>query len=256
MKIYNLLVLALCFLAFKGPLQSATLHIILVGDTKDEVLNQVIKKDLKHMDNFIEELFDEMDLDELDQITYTGKDTNSSFLYDLAQLKVAPDDVIFFYFSGHGFYAPKENENQWPFLYLSREDSGVSQLHVTQLLLNLNARLTICFADCCNNILSDEEVPDLLIKNMPFQTDGSHRQTHLTDLFCKARGCILISSASPGFYAEGTDEKGSCFTNRFIKIFNRSLEKEEGISWEFICLKAQQSLWNEQQPQFQIMVEK
>ncbi|MBA2369706.1 MAG: hypothetical protein H0V82_11880 [Candidatus Protochlamydia sp.] len=82
-------------------------------------------------------------------------------------------------------------------------------------MLNLQARLTICFADGCNNILSDEEV-----------------------------------YFSFGFYAKGTDKKGGGFANRFIKIFNRSLEKERSL-----FLLAQQSLWNEQQPQFQMSIE-
>ncbi|MCE2982013.1 MAG: hypothetical protein LW832_00460 [Parachlamydia sp.] len=46
------------------------MHVILVGDTKDDELNKVVKKDLKQMSGLIDDIFDEIAIGELDQINY------------------------------------------------------------------------------------------------------------------------------------------------------------------------------------------
>jgi hypothetical protein len=250
------------FICMIAPsLEAATLHAILVGDTHDKELREVIKKDLKHMDEHLDTIFEFLDVDEYEQTTYTGRDTNSELLDDLAEWKVKPDDIIFFYFSGHGFYGENAEVGNWPTLYLSKEDVGINQWDIMQTLHNHHPRLLICFADCCNNILDEDDKPQILTQsNMPdkkiVRQKGNSNAAHpIHKLFLETKGVIMIASASPKYYAEGTDDEGSSFTNCYLKDFKKAIRSnQKETNWEAILSQSQQALWKKQRPQYQLIL--
>ncbi len=236
-------------------LEAVTFHTILIGDTRDKELRKVIQKDLKHMEKHLDEVFEYLDVDWHQQLVYTGRDTNSTILQDLKNLHIQPDDIVFFYFSGHGFYTGKSKTECWPTLYFSQEDVGIDQSYIIQLILEQQPRLFICLADCCNNILEeDDDVPEIIAKRFKIEPKREKKSSGLQKLFLEAKGVVLIASAGPEYYAEGTNEKGSCFTNCYIKTFNQALQSHpEKVSWDSILSKTQHMLWEAQKPQYQLM---
>jgi hypothetical protein len=249
--IYTALILVLSSLIYKTHVEAVTFHAILVGDTRDESLRSVIKKDLKRMEKHVDEIFESLDVDELEQITYTGSDTNATLLQDLEKLNIQHEDIVFFYFSGHGFYVTHAH-HCWPFLYLSRDDAGINECYIMDILAKYNPRLLICLADCCNNILEEDEIPQVLIKQKSSKKEKKFASCVINKLFLENRGVILISSAAPGYYAEGTDEGGSDFTAAYIKMMKKVAHHPENASWDFICSGLQIKLGKQQNPQFQL----
>ena len=63
---------------------------------------------------------------------------------------------------------------------------------------------------------------------------------------------IIVASASPQFYAEGTDQGGSYFTNRFIRFFNIKSSFTNETTWEEILEASKQSLWKSQRPYYDV----
>lgn len=244
-----------CFAISNFSLEASTFHTILIGDTRDKELRKVIQKDLKHMEKHLDEVFECLDVDWYQQVIYTGHDVNSDILQDLKNLNIQPDDIVFFYFSGHGFYTGNSEAECWPTLYFSQEDIGIDQSYIMQVILEQQPRLFICLADCCNNILEEEdEIPEIIATRYKVKSKKLGKSLSLRKLFLEARGVILISSAAPEYYAEGTNEKGSCFTNHYIKAFNQALQLNSAhISWDCILSKTQQILWKTQRPQYQLM---
>lgn len=248
--IYTTLILVLSSLIYKTHVEAVTFHAILVGDTRDESLRPVIKKDLRRMEKHVDEVFESLDVDNLEQVTYTGSDTNATLLQDLEKLNIQHDDIVFFYFSGHGFYVTHAQDHCWPFLYLSRDDAGISEYHVMNALAKHNPRLLICLVDCCNNVLEDDELPQVLIKQKSSKREKKVASCVINKLFLENRGVILISSAAPGYYAEGTDEEGSDFTAAYIKMMKKVAHQPENASWDFICSGLQIKLGKQQKPQY------
>ncbi len=246
------------FILTISSIEAATLHAILVGDTHDKELHKVIKKDLKHMEAHLDKVFEFLDVDWYEQTTYSGRDANSRLMDDLAALKIQPDDVIFFYFSGHGFYGENSEIGNWPTLYLSKEDIGINQFDIMQLLHQHNSSLLICLADCCNNILEEDNKPPILspaIDQKVIRQKGHAIASNIRKLFLDTQGFIMISSASPKYYAEGTDEEGSSFTNCYIKTFQKAVNSNKPeVDWDLILSQSQKALWEEQRPQYQLFL--
>lgn len=242
-----------------SSLEAATLHAILVGDTHDDELREVIKKDMKHMEDYLNAVFDSLNVDDYEQTSYTGRHVNTTFMNDLATWDIQPDDIVFFYFSGHGFYGENSEIGNWPTLYLSKQDIGINQFDIMQALRKHNPRLLICFADCCNNILDEDDETEILhpaiIQKVARQKEFSNA-LNIQKLFWETKGVIMISSASPSYYAEGTDKKGSCFTNFYIKTFQKATQSNHhpNIDWDFILSKSQRALWKRQRPQYQLFL--
>jgi hypothetical protein len=197
-----------------------------------------------------------------EQTSYSGRDVNRHLMDDLAAWNIQPDDIVFFYFSGHGFYGENPAIGNWPTLYLSKGDVGINQVDIMQVLSAHNPRLLICFADCCNNILDEDDETEILtfpkvsIQKMVRQKKAS-AALNTQQLLEKTRGVIMISSASPTYYAEGTDKKGSFFTNRFIKTFQKTVRstQDSNMNWESILSSTQQALWERQKPQYQLILQ-
>lgn len=253
-KISIFFICLMCVVSQFLALEAVTFHTILIGDTRDKELRKVIQKDLKHMEKHLDEVFEYLDVDWHQQVIYTGRDTNSTILQDLKNLNIQSDDIVFFYFSGHGFYTGNSKKECWPTLYFSQEDIGIDQSYIMQLILARQPRLFICLADCCNNILEEDDIPEIIAKRFKIEPKREGKSLSLQKLFLDARGVILISSAAPEYYAEGTNERGSCFTNCYIKTFNQALQiNPEKVSWDSILFKTQQMLWETQKPQYQLI---
>jgi hypothetical protein len=256
-----LLCLCISFFSQIPSLYSATFRAILIGDTKDKLLNKVIKKDLKNMQNHIDDLFNSLDIEYLEQITYTGRSVNDEILDELKNLEIQSDDIVFMYFSGHGYQTGDSDDGQWPYLYFSREDVGVNQYQVMQTLWEHQPRLLICFVDCCSNVIEEDEWPETILKetrkihkNISCRSQDDLADSNIQTLF-NERGIIMISSASEGYYSEGTDEDGSCFTNCYIEKFQKMIHsKNEQINWDSLLSKTQKTLWKDQRPRYELIL--
>ncbi len=250
---------AVIFTCFCGhtSLKAATFHSILIGDTDDKELKKVVRKDLLHMEKHIQEVFSALDaVDHLAQNIYVGKRANASIMDELKNLKVETDDIIFLYFSGHGFNTKKNQIENWPFLYFNHGDVGINSYDVVEALIQHQPRLIICFVDCCNNILKPKEFPNFF-GSVATQNKVAQKMNPLNirQLFQATTGVILISSASPGYYSEGTDEDGSDFTNAYIKFFKRLMAAPQTSTWEDLLSKTQHKLWKRQRPFYELIIQ-
>jgi len=238
--------------------KAATFHSILIGDTDDEILKKVAKKDMLNMSNHMQNICNALDtVEKFQQSTYVGRRVDVTILEDLKNLEIGTDDIVFLYYSGHGFNT-KQNQSQiWPYIYFNHGDIGINSPDIVEILMQHQPRLVICFIDCCNNILKPKDFPNFFEKEA--NIDGltfakSNKVKNLRKLFQETHGLILIAGAAPGYYSEGTDRKGSCFTNVYLRIFNDLVKSSENASWEEILSQAQQHLWKRQHPYYELHI--
>ncbi len=140
---------------------------------------------------------------------FTSQNVNNT----LNQLSVQPQDVVIFYYSGHG---TNFGSGRWPILQVGSQFLDFDQ--VTRTLENKNPRLLISIADACNNFF-DEQSNTLTrqVATTPAKTEN-YRQ-----LFLGYRGKIQASAAKPGQVAGGVPSKGGLYTNQFLGILNNEL---------------------------------
>ncbi|GAA4450180.1 hypothetical protein GCM10023189_10490 [Nibrella saemangeumensis] len=149
-----------------------------------------------------------------------------------------PDDVLFFYFTGHGFSTPKRN-NDFPLLYLRTDTTDLAGLH--QRLVAKKPRLCISLGDCCNNVLSDLRK---ILPN-PLQIRGLNTQKDtdiLRKLFVETKGDVLIATAKRGERAASTPSIGSFYTYSWLNALKHAIVNNNDVTWATLLNDSEQRM--------------
>ena len=150
----------------------------------------------------------------------------------VSNLQCGSDDIIVFYYIGHGGRNPNE-PSQWPMLWCGEPadhpERMVSLEWVHNTLKRKNARLTITIGMCCN---SDFHGAPLASSQNRFANYGNtylnnNAQAVVKRLFLQNRGDILATSASPkessGVVALNNGNIIDTYTFCFVNNFEESI---------------------------------
>lgn len=216
-------------------LEASDLHAILTTDLNAYKIERAIKKDLDRMQKEIKSIVKFTGL-KLKEKLFIGKKTDPQELIDyLRDLEVGQDDVILFYFSGHGFRMNQSINCPWPILAFEKSGVGIQFEEIASFLKAKNARLTLIFADCCNHA-SNFKFPKKIIDENDelFQKSVKIRlKERYCKLFLEPSGLLVVSSAQAGEYSYTSNIEGSLYTialtNGLKEILKGSLQQ---ISWK------------------------
>jgi hypothetical protein len=132
----------------------------------------------------------------------------------VADLQAGPDDVILFYYSGHGFRPDHERDNPEKFPWLICDElvpvektPNLSEINTT--LMKKGARLTITVADACNKSLTEEAGAPRIAAPAP-------DRDRIRTMFRQFRGNLVMSGSKRGQLSYYWVD-GGLFTIQFVK---------------------------------------
>ena len=188
-----LMMLLVCNIS-RADVGGGTIHFIVFADTEDASVGTSCNQTLKYLQgNFLVKL--RRYIDDMDTKSYiyegNGNFTRSKLNTGISSLSTSPDDVILFYYTGHGF---NNGSNDYPTLTLGRDGEELEVrkkelLDVYNTLRSKNHRLLVVMAEACNKQVSGTGISD----NSPFEDDGSKFKA----LF-SCSGDYMISSSKKG----------------------------------------------------------
>lgn len=228
-----------------SSIESAELHAIVVCDTHAIDLEESVEKDYKHIKKELKKIAKLTGL-KLSMQTYTGHNVSSDFMRSVKKLKAKPDDVIVFYWSGHGTrFEDQDKGDPWPYFDFEYGDYLESLLDVTNELKGKKARLVLSIADCCNDFEGKNQfLEDADSRALNLESKGiSHAEMEgYRKLFLEAKGVYIATAALPGESALGLDEwdddmevpGGGFFTNALLETLHTETKKPSSISWNTI----------------------
>ncbi len=232
MSIIKNIIIALLVILSTSPGYAAKLHSILIGDTADTGIGAFT--DIRNMKRQIQtiERMTGMTVREknLSGKTFTIKDS----LNALKKLNIGNDDVVIFYYSGHGYRTEnKDPISPWPVLFFSWEEDGMSLDTAVDIIKSKNPRLTIIMADCCNSYLPETLAPLFKVgaKAVP---DLSTMVDNYKKLFLKTSGLIIVASSEVGEYSYGNRIEGGLYTTAWLSSLRDEVTSDEEPSWEHI----------------------
>jgi hypothetical protein len=242
--------LFILLLALFGRIDAAELHAILFIDSLAENIEVAMERNYSEWEVYLEKISKYTGLD-IKRHIFIGHDLKFKRIDSFFRtLSFARDDVVVFYFSGHG-YRNQKKEDPWPYLCLSEEHISLDFSQITEILIGKNPRLLLSMADCCNNYI--ELLSDSLTKEeCAPQLVGVVKQNYRR-LFLETDGAIVVSSSLPGEFSWAWPYRGSCFTLAFFDALKREVRHPEGTEWAIVLEKAGESVKDLQTPQYLIM---
>ena len=236
------------------PVHAADLVAIVVGNTLPRENNVGREHDVMKMIDELEKISEYTGL-KLDLTLYIHEEYNSKLLTKLEKISVNQDDVLFFYYSGHGYRESDKppEENPWPNIHIDLEKKGIDHKVITEILQEKGPRLLFSLVNSCNNI-TDEKI-ELVRRGVSFEKPSSVQENY-KKLFLEHSGTIVSSSSIPGQYSYRNPEKGTLYLEGFLNALHEEVKREGELSWEAIFLRTIDNVQlmsnNKQIPQYKI----
>ncbi|MBO0935277.1 caspase family protein [Fibrella sp. HMF5335] len=250
---HRLLAVLLLLLGLNGvalPGKGQTVHAILVADTTDPLLHTVCKRDIDIMHRQFVQVAAAIRYELREQVV-AGETFSSKRLRNVvSKLSPAPDDIIFLYYTGHGYNA-RRRAGRFPVMLLDK-DAAVSGrnpglLAVHQVLTAKHARLCITLGDCCNQLVRNMRgmVNKTVAPKALLLTNDSLDEVYRT-LFLNVKGDALIASSQPPQQAYAHPDSGSFYTRSFNEALELASRNNKQVSWETLLRDTQSRLTRHQ----------
>jgi|GEM_PF-2333541 len=244
---YCLWMIALLFFSIEAQATPGKIHAFIVGDSLPEYVGfgvaQDVVKDITRMQEFLCILSKSIGF-ELDLHVLQGREvTIRNIEKGVTSLVGAPQDMFFFYYTGHG--GQDEKKRKWPVIDLPRRGS-LAGMAIVRYFRKLSQRSSFVIFDCCNSGFMPGQRTVRVRGDSFFK--GVHSQAvqlpGLKKLFLETNGLLLATGAVRGQSADGggcdeipsSDELGGCFTTAFLYALCESCRKAD-VSWEQVFEK-------------------
>ncbi len=179
-----------------------------------------------------------------------GKELTAEAILDyLHNLSIESDDVILFYYVGHG-YRTSFKTSVWPYLYLCSESKGLNLDTIIEGVIAIKPRLALIVADCCNNVMDDEtDAP--WEKNVQAVLQKRSLQEGYRRLFNHSKGIVICCASSLGEYAY-CYKNGHVFTGAFWKAL-REESSSASPCWSGVLDRVKTRVQAHQIPYYEIL---
>jgi len=226
--------------------KKTALHLIIVANTNDPDIGSTCTLDKDRTLKTFSDLADFMSL-KFDARTIFGDNYNKANVETaLASLNPSPNDIVIFYYSGHGF---SKNDNlQYPYLELrsksfqSLNENSINIEDIYNQIKQKNAKVTLVISDCCNSL---PETPPAISGEVALTRSSSlgWNLNNCYQLFLpSSRVAILMTAAAKGEMSAGNNSYGGFFTSNFrasLVNFLSPVFALNAVSWQKLIDEAQ-----------------
>ncbi len=241
--------LALSALLFHSFAVASTFHAIVIADTAEKKVHNSAKIDIKRMKHAVR-LFAKASRKKLALSILDGKKVTIEGLqrwYD--RRKVKKNDILLFYFTGHGF-ASRSHATIWPDIFFKSKKEILPLESIKDAFFSKKAQLTLVLSDSCNNF---QPVRFLSQKRPNVKVTFKPKRRGLKKLFQKKRGQIIASGAMRGTVSYGSDYGG--FFTQALLIALQQESSSSKPSWNRVFKKVNELLKQAQKPQYKLYLQ-
>lgn len=209
---------------FSGLVSAKTVHLLVFTDDNDQSIGTSCAQTRKYISNtFVPNLKRYTDLQVTEKYFYGSRFSVVSLNSALSSLNTTSNDVIIFYYAGHGY---NRGYNDYPTLTLGVSGTPIAQrskdlLDVYNVLQKRPHRLLLCIAEACNAIHHVNGIADNMITSFPSHVFSAR---HFSELF-NASGDYMVSSSIKGQKSYSAEGSPGMFTCGFREALNEVVEE-------------------------------
>ena len=222
--------------------------LLIVANTIDPTIGKGCQEDIDSVRHMFKKLSAEMDFNFLELIVQGEDYGQENIIGAINMLTPGSNDIVVFYYSGHGFSYEQDASKKYPQVDLrphpSSDDIEVINAHTQnlhdlfRLVKSRGARLNIVIGDCCNSLIEFKRkfkggIEELRNKE---KAPVVINKESCEALFCDYTASILVAAAGKGEYAVSDDQLGSLFTYNFARslklLMKKEVDKSLGLPWE------------------------
>jgi hypothetical protein len=230
-KKFILTIIAVIGLSLQG--YSQKLHAIIFADTEDPRVGPSVKHDMEKMQNEIGMIANATGM-QLE--TYFNSESNANkehLLTVLQNLRCEPDDVVFFYYSGHGGRAT-DDRSKFPQIRFDASDAEAYPLYkVDENIAAKHPKFRIVMGDLCNSVSDYLSVKSEI---------GSGKSIIKSDpalvyqnLFRNLKGSVIVASSQAGEISVAMPDGGAfsiCFLNELGRMVSGNHQPDWNVLME------------------------
>lgn len=212
------------------------MFLIIVANTNDETVGKSAKSDLQNVSSLFNKLAENVGIKTIIPIYISGNDFNkasvNAALAKLEQARPSSNDIVIFYYSGHGFRLP-DDKSLYPNISFrtakNRKDNVVGDYlpleDIYKRISALKPNVCIVLGDCCNADIYQNPVigGDLIqAKGGGFLGDFNPKVAEKL-FFPNAPVSIIIGSVEEEHLSLGNPKIGGYFTHFFTAELEKNL---------------------------------
>lgn len=229
-----------------ATLCAQTFHAIIVADTNDSLLVNACEHDLEVMHRQFAQAAAAIHYTLDEQVVSRNFFGRTQLDSAINRLVVQPGDVIFLYYTGHGYNLASRTD-RFPVLKLTKNPASANQnpalLSIHEQLRQKRARLCITLGDCCNNVVMSTRGMvgrRALLRGLKLNDDSLN--VTYRKLFLEATGDVVIASSQPPQQSCAHPDSGSFYTRAFDEALELASRYNRTITWETLLKDTQMRL--------------
>ncbi|MEZ5047261.1 MAG: caspase family protein [Chitinophagaceae bacterium] len=203
------------------------IHLIIVANTKEATIGPSCAMDAIRFENSIKEISHYMDFQMNIRKVVDDRYNKKNLVSEFKLLKPASNDIVIFYYSGHGF-RKESDKRRSPYIDLRSKDEedylieSMNMQDVFEIIKKKGARFNLVLSDCCNSFVEAKNATG----SKPFQQKSiapEWSSSNIRSLFLNPRKTSILATA-----ADSTQRASSnnTFGGFFSYYFKTSLEKQ------------------------------
>lgn len=190
---------------------------------------------------------------------YTGTDedcSNENLTNVLNSLTCGKDDIVIFYYSGHGGRSAKDT-SVYPQLCLKhpayQQDKWIPMYRVIEKLKSKGARFTLVLSDCCNKAQNYVTAKSAMSQDEATAVAEEKIAGNYRKLFLEKKGMVIVTSSRKGQVSWPTSKNGGLFSLAFFEVaLYNACAGNIPASWEDVLGAVNLLTQERQEPYYEI----
>ncbi|MBP3285905.1 MAG: caspase family protein [Prevotella sp.] len=237
-SITKLILLLLLVVGITNSIHAQYLHTIMFADTNDPKIGEGVLQDFYSLSVEVSTIASATGM-KLKSYYFKGDECSNRNLQNiLDQLKTNEEDVVLFYYSGHGTRAAQDNSDYPQMCLGSHYNSDFYPMEkVLKKLERQPARLKLIIGDCCNNIVNGVTPKDYEARSV---TVLSKEPVNVyNSLFNNNEGYLIASGSQKGETSINLGKNGGAFTICLLGSLRNYASKGLEATWNDVMATAQ-----------------